>query len=48
MRRLSMMAACVLMVAGTAAAALNVPLTVVDRAGYARVGEPVTSGVPLP
>lgn len=34
--------------AGPATAALNVPLTVVERDGEARMMQPVTSGVPLP
>lgn len=48
MRRMMMAALATAAAAGVAAAELNVPLTVVDRAGFARVNEPVTSGVPLP
>ena len=50
MRRTIMatMGVLVLLAAGAANADLKVPLTVTDRAGYARVQEPVTSGVPLP
>ncbi len=45
--RLTMVLA-TLALAAIAQAALDVPLTVVERGGVARVDEPVTSGVPLP
>jgi hypothetical protein len=48
MNRFGAMVGVLVLTASTALADLSVPLTVVDRAGYARVQEPVTSGVPLP
>jgi len=39
---------CVLLFAASAAAEIDVPLTVVERGGVERVNEPITCGVPFP